>query len=347
MLKLSPEIATHRAGRARLAQVAKFVISLGILAYLFWQARQQDQFAVLWSAEKNLAWLGLALLAGLVASVLAFVRWYLLTRAVAIPLSPLDAVRLGFLGHLFNFLSFGVLGGDALKAVCAARRVPQRIPEAVASIAADRVIGFIAMFGMAGAAYFAIDWSALRAEHPAALDAVQALCRVSIACAVGGIIGLASLVAFPHLRRLAIVRWVEGWPRIGSVVSRLIDVGVAYRNKLWVIAAAVGLSMVANVLYAVSIWGVAAGLSANHPTLLQHCVIAPIAMVANAVPLPGGLGGMEFALDLLYRGFSQAEIPTDHGFVVALGFRVILLVVAAIGVVVYLSDKRRIDQLAD
>ena len=68
-------------------------------------------------------------------------------------------------------------------------------------------------------------------------------------------------------------------------------------------------------------------------------------MVANAVPLPGGLGGMEAAVAFLYQAFSSSEI-TNHGFIVALGFRVVLLSIAGIGLIIYLFDKKEVAELS-
>jgi hypothetical protein len=48
---------------------------------------------------------------------------------------------------------------------------------------------------------------------------------------------------------------------------------------------------------------------------------------------------MEISLTLMYQAFSQASAPADHGFIVALGYRVVLLVIAAIGAVFYFVRK--------
>ena len=106
------------------------------------------------------------------------------------------------------------------------------------------------------------------------------------------------------------------------------------------------LSLLINVFFAATFFSIAAGISDQHPTFAQHLVIAPIAMVANAVPLPGGLGGMEFAVNFLYQALSSNELPSEHGFVVALGFRIILLMTAGIGLIYYFSSKRELRELS-
>jgi uncharacterized membrane protein YbhN (UPF0104 family) len=51
---------------------------------------------------------------------------------------------------------------------------------------------------------------------------------------------------------------------------------------------------------------VSRGLPGESPSLATHVVIVPIALVANIVPLPGGLGAFEAALDYLYRSVSES-----------------------------------------
>ena len=69
----------------------------------------------------------------------------------------------------------------------------------------------------------------------------------------------------------------------------------------------------------------------------------PIANVCGSIPLPGGLGGFEAGLYFLYQTLS----PASHGLVVALGYRIITLVIAGIGVVVYLVSRKDIKRLLE
>ncbi len=62
-------------------------------------------------------------------------------------------------------------------------------------------------------------------------------------------------------------------------------------------------------------------------------------MVANAVPLPGGVGGMETAMTVLYEAFS-----CQTGLVVAFGFRFSLLAVSAIGAVFWFMNRSKVAE---
>ena len=66
---------------------------------------------------------------GLAAVVLTFVRWYLLVTPLGLPFHLRDAIRLGFVGYLFQFASLGAVGGDLFKAAFLAHEQPRRRPE--------------------------------------------------------------------------------------------------------------------------------------------------------------------------------------------------------------------------
>ena len=62
-------------------------------------------------------------------------------------------------------------------------------------------------------------------------------------------------------------------------------------------------------------------------------------MVSNAAPLPGGIGGMESAMEFLYIAFGSS-----NGVVVGFAMRFSLLMVHGIGVIVWFQNR---DQVAD
>jgi uncharacterized protein (TIRG00374 family) len=318
-----------------LITIAKFAASFGILGYLFYNAWQQNQFQQVAAATKRWEWWLIGLTALLAATAISFYRWWALVRALEIPFRLADAMRLGFISQLFNLLSIGVFGGDAMRAVAAARQVPHRMPEAVASVVIDRAIGLLTMFMFCAAAYWLTDFSAIHSLHPRTLEAVRAVCLLATVLSIAGCVGLVLLLVLPGVNRWPLYRAVTSLPRVGSTIKRLLNVVLIYRRSKPELFCAFLNSMSVNALLAISIYAVAHGISDSHPSLLQHLVISPIVMVANAAPLPGGLGGMEFSLDVLYKAFSQSDVPSEHGFIVALGYRVMLLIIAGIGVVYY------------
>ena len=137
-----------------------------------------------------------------------------------------------------------------------------------------------------------------------------------------------------HLRRV---------PKAGPVFGRLILSVQLYRRRLGALALALGLSVVVHTLLPVALSFIGAGLFSRPPSLAEHFVIVPLSLSAGAIPTPGGLGTFELAMDQLYKLLAS---DTDaEGTVVALAYRLITILVAAIGVVYYWTSRREVHAL--
>jgi len=123
-------------------------------------------------------------------------------------------------------------------------------------------------------------------------------------------------------------------PGLGVFIRKMTDVVSVYRNRSMAIVVSFLLSIGVNVFFAVTIFAIAVGLGAEHPGFGHHLLIEPIAMVANALPLPGGIGGMEAAVAFLYR-----ILAGGNGVIVAFTFRFFMLVLSAAGGLVWLMNK--------
>ena len=84
----------------------KWPVALTLLACLFYANRQELGVLADEMSTRTVSWVDLfaafALSAGSI--VLTFYRWYLLVWAQEFPFSLGDALRLGFIGYLFNFI---------------------------------------------------------------------------------------------------------------------------------------------------------------------------------------------------------------------------------------------------
>jgi len=92
----------------------------------------------------------------LLANALGLVwRWGVLVRGAGLTTPPREILRLGWLGMFFNHvLPAGQVGGDVVKGVALARAHPRRRGLAVATVLADRGLGWLvhARVAAAGAA---------------------------------------------------------------------------------------------------------------------------------------------------------------------------------------------------
>ena len=126
----------------------KLGLPLALLAYLLWSVDRADYHAF-WTQPKRWDRLAWAQLLSLLAILIGILRWRLLVRCFDIPFSTREALRLGFLGYLLNFVSLGSVGGDFFKAILVAKEKRSKRPEAVASVLLDRAIGLLGLIMLA------------------------------------------------------------------------------------------------------------------------------------------------------------------------------------------------------
>jgi uncharacterized membrane protein YbhN (UPF0104 family) len=159
---------------------------------------------------------------------------------------------------------------------------------------------------------------------------------------VVGLIGLIVVFYSPRLTNTDTYQSLMKLPRIGGIVTRLTSVVTIYRSRPLTVTMAFLMSVGVNVCFAIAIYSLAVGLTPAGPTFANHFVIEPIAMVSNAVPLPGGIGGMEFAMNYLYLAFSF-----ETGVIVGFAFRFSLLAISAIGAVFWFTNRNKVSHLME
>ena len=81
-----------------------------------------------------------------------------MVRALGLPFTCFDAIRIGFIGSFFGLFAFGIIGSDTLRAFYVTRQVKNRMPEAICSVVADRIVGLITMFSFASVAFMMLDF---------------------------------------------------------------------------------------------------------------------------------------------------------------------------------------------
>ena len=320
-------------------RLLKFGVSAAVLAYLIRDAMVNATFTQLAEQAKNWPRLGAAFAVGFVAVLVTIVRWFVLVRALAIPFTLHDALRLGFLGYLFNFVSLGSVGGDLFKAIFLAREQPTRRPESVASVVVDRAVGLYGLFVLASLALLVVGRDTLASHETRVLAQ-----GTWIATAVGTVTILALLL--PGATGGTLSQWLCKLPKIGGTFAKLIGAVRIYRRRMGVIVATIAMSVLSHGLFATTIYLLATGLPGQAPTFLEHLAIVPLAMVTGILPLPlSGLGAFEGVLDYLYRSASVVgpQILKGQGLVVALAYRAVTIAIAVVSCVFYLGQRQEVD----
>jgi uncharacterized protein (TIRG00374 family) len=317
------------------ATVLKIALPLAIIVWLV-ASLDRDQLRQL--GEHPIRWplLGCGFFLAMFSVCATFVRWYLLVRALDLPFRLADAFRLSFVGYLLNFVAFGSVGGDLFKAVFLAREQPGRRTEAVATVFIDRAVGLYSLLVVASAAILGSDQSGWDAD-------IKVICNLTLAATLAGTAAIA-VVLLPGWDRSSLMKAVYRLPKVGTVAHRLAKALDVYRGKRRLLALIASLSVTVHVVFAIALYLASAAIFPEHPTPADHFIIVPLSLVAGALPLaPAGLGTFEAAMRILYRVVPVH--PGGDGFLVALVFRLITIVIAAAGVGYYWMGRREVGEL--
>lgn len=319
-----------------LITLLKVAISLGILGYLVWDAHRNEAFSDLWQRPKQWGLLAGALAACSLAVILTLVRWCYLVRALGLPLSMRDALRVGFVGYLFNLAPMGIVGGDLVKGVMLARHQKGRYAEALASVFVDRFIGLYLLFVVAsGAIVLSGFWN---------IAEVRWICDATLLITAIGALAVV-FVLLPDRSKGRSTRWIGRIPYVGSPLLRIVDAVQLYRRRLPVLAGAAAISVGVHSLFTLGVFLIASGLYGRVPALGMHFVLSPLSAATGVLPLP--MGPFEFVLDRLYLYapiVGGGMMRPGQGLVVALGYRIITVLIAGVGICYYLGSREEVAE---
>lgn len=311
-------------------------MALAIIWYLIHKNR--DNFAKFEDRPIEWGFFALAMGTCLVSVITTMVRWYLLVWAQQFPFKFRDALRLGFLGYMFNYVGPGAIGGDVIKAAVLVRLQKDRRVVAAATVVLDRVLGLVSLMAVgAGASFFA----------PSDIENGDVVTKVVWG---GTLIGGSVLVVLLHpvLSHSKPVEWLTRIPKIGHGFADLQASAALYQSRRMVILAGVLIGILGQFGVISSFYFCARAISSvdQIPSYTTHILLIPIAeLVSVFVPTPGGMGGLEGAVEESYR---ISHFSPALGLMAALGYRLITIVIACIGGIYYAISRAEIREvLAD
>ncbi len=319
--------------------LVKIGIPIAIIVYLVYEAQSRDAFADLYGHPKN--WPLLAAACGCCGSavLLTLIRWYYLLRALDVPCRLREVLRIGFMGYLFNLAPMGIVGGDVLKAMLLGKHYKGSQAKAFAAVIVDRILGLYTLFVLATVAILATGF--LHFDHPQ----IRVICQAAIGLTVVGTIGLAVLWVLASANGKISV-FLKKRPLVGEPLERLVTATAMYRRKPLVLAAGAIMSVGVHSLFTVGIFFIAVGLFGNllpQPlTLKSHFVIAPLSAATGVIPF--SIGPFEAVLSYLYQWVGGTQNALAQGLVVALGYRIITVLIAVVGLAYYFGARREVAE---
>ncbi len=329
-----------------LVTLAKISLSLLIIGYLLWSAINKpdgrDAFVEMLKQPKRWDLLALGMGALLLGITTTMIRWFYLVRAVGIRFSLSDALRIGFLGYLFNFAPTGIAGGDLLKAILLTRENPGNRAKAFASVVVDRIIGLYVLFIVATIGVFVFQYWNLASSN------VRWVCMLSIVATLVSTAGIAWIL-LPGVLEGRFMQMLSRIPRVGRHVESLLQALTIYRSRRVVLLFSAMLTIPVHLLFAFSLVFIAWGLRFVDVPWSDYFAIYPISGMASTIPLPAG--PTEYGIVALYsaamlraKGGATAavvQLARQQGLILALAYRLSTILIAPIGAAYYFLGARR------
>jgi glycosyltransferase 2 family protein len=251
------------------------LIGVGVLAFLLWRYNLRSTLGTI--ERERIGFFIATVMLYVAGQVMSAFRWQLLARLAGVGGGYLEYLSFYFIGMFTNVFVPGLIGGDALRALYLRQR-HGGIAGPIASVVADRGVGFVALL------WFAAGSALLVREVPLPAGVFQ------ITVVAGGASMLGWLVA-PF-----IAGWLKCLPgRLGRVLAPVIP----YISNPGALLPAIILSLVLQGSLAACQYLLAVGIGLKI-SLATFILIVPIANVLASLPVTiNGLGLREAAYMVL------------------------------------------------
>ncbi|MDR1291047.1 MAG: flippase-like domain-containing protein [Planctomycetaceae bacterium] len=320
-----------------LSFVIKLILIFAIFAFLFWQAARNNAFTELFKQNPRWQFIVIAFLFQCFSVSITIIRWQKLARTLGLVLPMKDAFRYGFLGLVLSLAPMGIFGGDAMKTYLLMRRNPYERSAALASVFVDRVVGLLAMF-ICATIFICATGFVFRTELLA-----RSVSNIVLLFTVAGFAGFVFMF-LPIFSSEDIKRLVLSIPVFGKYMIKLVIPLLVYRHNSRSVFLCFLFSLPVHLSFGMSLYFLANGIfsTMNVPDLPEHLMLYCVVNITSMIPLAAG--PFEFVMEQLYPLFGAV---TGMGMVVAIGFRFIAILVAAIGIIFYFTSRAEIHEVQE
>lgn len=265
-------------------------------------------------------WLG-GFAAGMIAQLIAAIRWAALARPIGFPFSTGLFVWRFFEGVFFNLCLPGSIGGDLVKAYRLADSTHGRLL-AGCTVLADRLTGLSALGVLAGAAAIAKEWS-LGLETTLAVGAALLVAvLIAIWLGVGSLDRLIELFPQQHAAR--------------QFIAQLLP----YQVRPSLMTKAVAWSLLVQAGGAVAVALIARGIGVSLPISIWFAVV-PLIALAMVLPISiSGVGVREGGLAFL---LAPSGVPAEQAVAIGLLWFLSSIVTGLLGGLLFLIDRNPVQ----
>jgi uncharacterized protein (TIRG00374 family) len=261
-------------------------------------------------------------------------RWQTLVRVHIGGVRYGEIVRFYFIGHFFNNIMLGSMGGDIVKAYLLAKRASTQKEEAVITVIADRLVGFSSIFGigLVGLCINSRD------------ETLRPVIMLFLAFFFAVFLGMIAIFQKNMLRKIPLFHRLLHKLPFEATVRRLYEAFYAYRFNKGAVARAFLLSCGMQMLNIYIIFGIAHLLGIDELAFTRLFLFVPLIGVIMSVPItPAGWGTGELAYCELF-----GTVGVGWGEALALGLMVRAVVISwsLVGGILYAFPGRRIAPAA-
>jgi uncharacterized protein (TIRG00374 family) len=321
--------------------ILKFAVAAGLIVWLISSGKLD--FSALRNVEARWPWLVAAQLPFALVLLCAAFRWLLLLRAQGMEYRFREVYTVYLIGWLFNQVTFGAAGGDAVRAYLVARDHPAARSAAVISVVADRVIG---LFVLATVALVSLLVVLLTDDGSFAAQArvyLEDIAKVLVAIWIGGVVFLALFFSGAIASSAVLSRLLTRLP-FRAALEKAVEVADRYRGHRGAVCCALGITVFIHVGVIITNILLLHALFPEPGKWGSLFFVIPVAHFLMAIPLqpPGALGTGEAIYDALF-----SWVGLSGGALTSLLQRFSSLSWAAVGLVLYLGRRRRVAGALD
>lgn len=312
-----------RAGGRHLLFLGKLLVSLSLLALLFWRA---DRAAFLRSVQALPLWVFLGcVLLYILGYILSTIRWQLLLHAEGIRLTLGRLLILYFEGSFFNLFLPTLIGGDIVRGY-AIHKLTKGHAAAVPSILVDRLAGFAALLAIAVIAV-TVGYDRVRDLQVALMVLAMAAAFLALLLVLANAQALRMAVAAARLLRFG---------RLDSKLQGWVDALQRYRRHGWALGQAFILSLLLQVLIILTYYAVAVALGLRVPASVFF-IFVPLITTLSMLPVSvAGLGVREGGVVFF---FAKVGVDAASALGMSLIWFALTVIVCGLGGLAFLLDN--------
>ena len=298
-------------------QIGVSLLFIGLLFYLM-----RDDFPEILHTLKNVnrPLFALAFLVCLSTVLIMAKRLQLIFAAEDVPVKMADTSNLTFVGFFFNNFLPTSVGGDIVKAMCAAR-ITRAPVKSVTSVLMDRIFGLFTFILIPSISF---------------LFFLKKVNNPWVPVVIYSFLAVATLFLILLFNRSAArrFRFIEGFLNrfhLGEKARKIYDGMHGFKKHKGVIVQVLLLSIVGQSVSILAVYLIALALGA-HANLIYFFLLVPIVNLMSMMPSLNGLGIRESA----YTYFLAPFLGKENAFAISILWLAILFLFSLIGGIVYL-----------